>query len=217
MTPAGLLLAAAALGGTATPTADSVMASLQAAEARMKDVTLAFRQTTALKATGDSQETRGELSLLRAPERFRVRFTSPAEQIAVYDGIRLTLYLPEAGQAWRQKATAAELARLLGINPASPVSSFQRGYRTVLEGCDEASCRLAFTRDGEPPLTWHVRVNARDWTMEEAWFENKEVKVTLACTAYRVNRGLTPRSFRLVLPKDTEVQEGLPRIMGGAP
>ncbi len=64
---------------------------------------------------------------------------------------------------------------------------------------------------------WHVRVSATDWTMQEAWFENTEVRVTLACSGYRTNRGLVAKDFRLTLPRDTEVQDGLPRMFGGAP
>ncbi len=70
-----LLAGRLALG--VTPTVESVLASLEAAESRMHDVTLAFRQVTRLKATADEQETRGELMVLRSPERFRVRFTAP--------------------------------------------------------------------------------------------------------------------------------------------
>lgn len=212
---AWLLAAGLASAGSSTLTLESVLASMQAAEGRLHDVTLSFRQVTSLKATGDTQETRGELVLMRSPERFRVKFTAPVEQIAVYDGTRLTLYLPDAGQAWRQTATSAELARMLGINPASPVGSFRRGYATALRGCDESACRLDFTREGAPPLTWHVRVGRKDWTLEEAWFENTEMKVSLHCANYRINRKLTSRSFRLALPRDTEVQEGLPNLFGG--
>ena len=194
-----------------------MLGSLDAAEGRLRDVSLEFRQLTRLKATGDTQETRGEVMVLRSPERFRVRFTAPVEQVAVYDGTRLTLYLPGAGQAWRQKATPAELARLLGLNPAAPVTSFRRGYRAALAGCDGTSCGLEFTREGTPPLVWHVRVSATDWTMQEAWFENTEVRVALVCSRYRANRGLTPAAFRLTLPRETDIQDGMPRVFGGAP
>lgn len=234
MTAAGAVLAVAVLARgvpalaaerapvpTATATggpADGVLARVQAAEDRIRDVSLKFRQVTLLKGTGDTQATTGQLALLRAPERFRVRFTSPAEQVALYDGAFLWLWLPEVGQAFRQKATAEDLGRILGINPAEPVRSFRRGYRARPGTCDGTGCTLDFVREGAQPMTWHVRVSATDWRMEEAWFENEEVKVTLSCYDYRVNTGLTGRDFRLKLPRDAEVQDGIPMMFGrGAP
>ena len=121
--------AAPALTATASGAAavEEILARVQAAEDSAKDVSLAFRQTMYLKATGDAQTTKGTLALLRSPERFRVTFTAPARQEALYDGTFLWLYLPEAGQAFRQKAGPDELARVLGLNPAEPVRSFRRG------------------------------------------------------------------------------------------
>ena len=206
----------AAPGLSTTPSGgvEDLLARIQGAEDRIKDVSLTFRQTTLLKATGDSTSTTGTLALLRAPERFRVTFTAPASQVALYDGTYLWLYLPAAGQAFRQKAGSQDLARVLGLNPAEPVRSFRRGYRASLAGCDARGCTVDFARGGSSPMTWHVRVSATTWRMEEAWFENEEVRVSLSCYDYRVNRKLTPRAFRLALPGDVEVQDGIPMMFG---
>lgn len=202
--------------GTATgqEAVDLVLSRVEAAEDSTRDVSLRFTQTMLLKATGDSQSTTGTLALLRSPERFRVAFTTPTEQVALYDGTYLWLYLPEAGQAFRQKAGSDDLARVLGLNPAEPVRSFRRGYRASLAGCDGRGCTLDFTRGGASPMTWHVRLSSSTWQMVEAWYENEEVKVSLSCYDYRVNRSPSPRSFKLTLPKDVEIQEGLPMLFG---
>ncbi len=198
---------------SAEPGAD-VLAKVQAAEDRIRDVFMRFRQTTRLKATGDRQVTEGDLSLQRSPERFRVRFTSPVEQVAVFDGKALWLHLPGAGQAFKQRATAEDLARLLGLNPAAPVRSFRRGYEAKVEGRDGAGVRISFTRGGAAPMRWLVNVSATDWLMREAGFENDEVGVSLACYDYRVNRGIKPATFRMHLPPETEVSDGLPLMPG---
>ncbi|MEK7477495.1 MAG: outer-membrane lipoprotein carrier protein LolA [Candidatus Coatesbacteria bacterium] len=206
--------ASVALSTTSTGGVDGVLARVQSVEDRVRDVTLTFRQTTLLKATGDSGSTTGTLALMRSPERFRVTFTAPVEQIALYDGTYLWLYLPAAAQAYRQKAGPQELARVLGLNPAEPVRSFRRGYRASLAGCDGRGCTVDFARGGSSPMTWHVRVSATTWRMDEAWFENDEVKVSLSCYDYRVNRKLTAGDFRLALPRDVEIQDGIPMMFG---
>lgn len=206
--------AATAWSGSGDAGTAEVLVKVQAAEDRIRDVTLRFRQTTRLKATGDRQVTDGDLRLLRKPERFMIRFTTPVEQTAMFDGKALWLYLPGAGQAFRQLASAEDLARLIGLDPTAPVRSFRRGYDAKLEGRDGNGVRIAFTRGGAAPMRWVVRVSATDWLMREAGFENTEVGVSLACYDYRVNRGIAPGSFALRLPKDTEVSDGLPLMPG---
>lgn len=201
--------------GSGDAATGEVLAKVQAAEDRIRDVTLKFRQTTRLKATGDRQVTDGDLSLVRSPERFRIRFTAPVEQTAMFDGKALWLYLPGAGQAFKQQASAEDLARLIGLDPTAPVRSFRRGYDAKLESRDGDGVRIAFTRSGTAPMRWLVRVSATDWLMREAGFENDEVGVTLACYDYRVNRGINPKSFRLNLPQDTDISDGLPMMPGG--
>ncbi len=213
----GALLLATALGAAPSATAQEttdVLGRVQAAEDAIRDVSLRFRQTTRLKATGDRQVTEGDLALQRVPERFRVRFTSPVEQTAVFDGKALWLWLPGAEQAFKQRATSEDLARLLGLNPAAPVRSFRRGYEARVEGRDGEGIRLSFTRGAPAPMRWMVRVSATDWLMREASFENDEVGVSLACYDYRVNRGQKPATFRMTLPKGTEVSDGLPLMPG---
>ncbi|MEK7766754.1 MAG: outer-membrane lipoprotein carrier protein LolA [bacterium] len=219
---AALLLAAAAISATvpaagAPPsTAEEVLARVEAAESAIRDMVLTFRQETRLHATGDAQETVGELALTRGPERFRVRFTKPVSQTAVFDGKVLQLYLPDAGQAFRQQSSADDLARLIGLNPAAAASSFRRGYDAALTGCDAAGCTLRFTRTGERKETaWTVRVSASTWLLEEASFDNGEIAVVLKCSGYRINKGLPAKTFRLALPAGTDVQEGLPQLFGG--
>lgn len=208
-----VMLSAAGISATGV---DDVLGRIEAAEASLADVALKFRQETRLKATGDVQVTTGDLALQRKPERFRVRFASPVEQTAVFDGTTLQLHIPDSGQAFRQKATAAELERLIGLNPVSASASFRRGTTPKLLSRDAKTCRLEFTRPGPGPATaWKVKVNAVTWLLEEAVLDSADLSVKLVCTAYRVNRGLPARTFTLALPKGTEVQDGLPQLMGG--
>ncbi len=191
------------------------MERIGAAEDALKDARLKFVQVTTLKGTADTQETKGELSFLKSPERFLVRFTSPVAQVIAYDGSHLTMFFPETEQAFRQKANAKELKMLLGVNPASPLKSFRKGYRAALDRCTDGSCLLSFEKDDRPGLVWRVKVSSSTWRLEEASFENEEVKVVLKCYDYLVNRGLSVESFALKMPRDTEIHEGIPRFFGG--
>ena len=193
-------------------TVERVLDRIQAAEDGIRDVRLKFVQVTRLKATGEEQATSGELSVLKSPERFRVTFASPVRQVANYDGACLVLYYPETGQAFCRKASPEDLSRLIGVNPASPAGGFRRGYGAALSGCDGEGCRIAFSRTGGGGQAWNVRVSATTWLMEEAWFENDEIRISMRCGGYRINRGLGPANFRLVLPRGTEVIEGIPQL-----
>jgi outer membrane lipoprotein-sorting protein len=195
--------------------AEEVMARVAMAESRMRDVTLDFTQSTTLKATADTTMVAGELKVLKSPGRFRLKYRHPGKQEAVFDGKSITLYLPEAGQAFRQGTTGGELSRVLGMDPSAPLASFSRGYRTSLVGCDRVSCVLSFESVRDPGMAWKVRVSASTWLMEEAVFENSEIRVNMSCANYRANRGLKASGFRLSLPKGTEVVDGLPQLFGG--
>lgn len=211
-----MLLGAWHPGWSATETGlDGILGRIGQAEDALHDVSLKFSQTTVLRATADVQTTTGDLAVLKKPERFRVRFLAPVRQIAVFDGAALTLYYPESEQAFRQRATAEQLALMLGVNPAEPVRSFRRGYAARLEGCGKGQCRLAFSRGQPAELTWHVTVSSSTWLMSDAWFENPEVRVTLKCYDYVVNAKMSPKDFRLKLPASVDVQEGLPQMGGG--
>ncbi len=184
----------------------------EAAEEAMRDVKLKFTQVTQLKVTAETQEMNGELTLLKSPERFKVQFTSPTTHLFHYDGSRLVLFFPETGQAFRQEATLEDLTGLLGINPAASVKIFREGYRISLLGCFDQSCRLSFERTTPPELIWNVQVSATTWYLEEASFENDEIKVILRFYDYQVNRGLSATSLFLKLPEDTTMYEGLPQF-----
>ena len=218
MIPLVLLLGSAvaapvrAIAPPATP--EGVMKRVEAAEEALADVQMFFTQTTRLKATADQQELTGELMMLKSPERFQVRFTSPVRQIVHYDGSHLILYFPETGQAFRQPAKPEELTALLGINPAAVVKNFRKGYHASLLGCGTERCRLSFADPARPALLWNITVSTSTWALEEASFEDDEIQVVLKCYDYRVNRSLTPSSLRLNLPSDVEIYDGLPKLFG---
>lgn len=218
---AALLAGALAVGAAPSASPADALADalrrIEAAEAALKDVTVGFRQETRLKATGDVSVTTGTLALQRDPQRFRVTFISPASQIAVFDGKILQLYLPDAGQAFRQPATETGLEKLIGLNPAAASRSFRQGFAPALLSRDAKVCRLEFRREGGggPAAVWRLTVSASTWLLAEAAMETPELAVVLRCSGYRVNRGLPAKTFSLALPKGTDVQEGLPQLMGG--
>jgi outer membrane lipoprotein-sorting protein len=200
--------------GAAALVLDEVLTRVAEAERGIRDLAVSFRQETLLKATGDRQEITGELLALRSPERFRVSYTSPVRQVAVYDGKVLVLHFPETGQAFRQRADARDLTRMVGVNPLAPLEIVRRGSSARLAGCDRGSCRLEFSRGGKTPVSWTVRVSSTTWLLEEASFASAEIRLTVACSDYRVNRGLSASVFSASLPPGTDVQEGLPDLLG---
>jgi len=203
-------------------TAEEVIARVDAFEALVVDMQVRFVQTTVLKATAESSEMAGELTMMKNPERFMVRFTKPVEQTVVFDGKSLVLYYPETGQAFRQAASHDEVARLIGVNPAAPVRSFGNGSRARLVGCGGEGCRLAF-EGGPPGINWKILVSATEWNLIDAEFENEEMGIVVRCSDYRVNRGLDTGRFRVKLPPGTEIFDGIPgfapqkEMPGGSP
>ena len=95
---------------------------------------------------------------------------------------------------------------------AALVKNFSKGYDASLLGCGAERCRLSFKDPARPALAWNITVSASTWALEEASFEDDEMKMTLKCFGYRVNRGLSASSLRLELPSDVEMYEGLPKF-----
>ncbi len=200
----------AAAGGTLS--SDAVMEAVREAERAIRDLSLDFTQKTVLKGMGEEQVVTGRVRMLRKPERFRMEYLTPVRQVMVYDGTRLLLYLPETGQAFRQKADMKELRRLLGFDPSSPVDFLSGGQAAELEGCAGGKCTLRLVPSETGGTVWRVRLDVRTWLVDEVSFDNSDMTLSIRCDNYRVNRGLTAKSFRFRIPPGTEVEEGLPMM-----
>jgi outer membrane lipoprotein carrier protein len=88
-----VLLAAPA----APPTPAEIAARLQAGCRRIETLDAEFTQVLRSLSFGDPQEERGRLRLLR-PARMRWDYTSPERKLAIVDGERSWLYVPDENQ-----------------------------------------------------------------------------------------------------------------------
>jgi len=216
-TGTGVAREAVSTAFSSTEGVDSILAEVSKAEKGLKDVAFNFVQRTALKGTGETQEVTGEVRMLRSPERFRVDYTSPVRQVAIYDGKNLLLYLPEVGQAFRQKASLAELEKMIGFNPAQMMEAFSGGYTPELKGCQGGKCALVFRPGDLSRTSWNVVLSSGTWLVDEVSFENSDMIMSIKCSGYMVNSGMTAGKFRFKLPPGTEVLDGIPMLMQSAP
>jgi outer membrane lipoprotein-sorting protein len=105
----------------------------------------------------DSSEMRGNLSFL-SPSFLRIDFTEPAEQVIVFNGELLTVYLPRQRAVLSQNITASRRPGASGASLASAqglillrrnyIPSFVSGPSPVPleEGSDEQAVKLRLTR-----------------------------------------------------------------------
>jgi len=193
---------------------ESILKSVRQAEADIKDMSFSFRQKTALKGAGEPQEVVGKVIMTRKPERFRVDYESPVRQVAIYDGENIMLYMPETGQAFRQKAGRMDMKKMLGFDPSAPMGAFEGRYSPELAGCADGVCRISF-KPGDPAGTaWKLAIDSGNWLLNEISFENSDMSMTITCTNYRLNTGLKAKAFKFILPPGTEVIDGIPILMG---
>lgn len=202
---------------------DEVLARVEAAEGRVSDMSAKFRQETRLAGTGERQVITGEFEVIREPARFRIRYTSPVEQVVVFDGKELIMYFPETGQAFRQKTTLADISRLIGIDPAAPTKAMRDRYEAKLGECGDKSCKIVFSvapearRQGAADLTWRVKLSRDTWMVEEAEMDTGEIEMKIRVFQYRPNQGLEPGSLGPDLPPGTDVFDGIPQLFGPGP
>jgi outer membrane lipoprotein-sorting protein len=192
----------------------SVLQAVKQAQSDVRDISFSFIQKTTLKGAGEPQEVRGKIIMTTKPERFRVDYESPVRQVALYDGKTILIYMPETGQAFRQKAGGLDLKKMLGFDPTAPLGAFEGRYSPELNGCAGGTCRITFKPGDQAGTVWTVALESGKWLVSEISFENSDMSMSIICSGYQLNRGLKAKAFRFRLPPDTEVVEGLPMLMG---
>ena len=191
----------------------AILKAVRKAEGGIHDLSFSFVQKTTLKGAGEPQEVKGNIRMTRQPERFRVDYESPVRQVAIYDGKTILLYMPETGQAFRQKAGNMDLKKMLGFDPTAPLGAFEGRYNPELKGCDAGSCRISFKPGDKAGTTWSMALDTGKWLVSEISFDNSDMSMSISCADYRVNRGLKSGTFRFKLPPGTDVIEGIPMLM----
>ncbi len=178
---AGLALLLGLAWGTAwgNQKLEDIIGAMREAETGVSDIRVEFRNEMRLRATGDRQVITGDLAMIKKPQRFLVRYSSPVEQLAAYDGTALMLYFPATGQAVRQKATMDELTRMIGVNPVAPTDFFGKGRKARLISCGKKACILEVSEEREggeeedsgkdkaPAATWRLKIDVESWLLEE--------------------------------------------------
>ena len=192
----------------------SVLKAVKQAESRIHDLSFSFTQITSLKGAGDPQEVRGHIKMTRKPDRFRVDYESPVKQVAIYDGKTILVYLPETGQAFRQKASGIDLKKILGFDPSAPLGVIEGQYNPEFVGCSAGICRISFKSGDKSGTSWAMSLDSSNWQASEISFENSDMTMKIICSEYLSNQGIKAGTFRFVLPPDTEVIEGIPMLMG---
>jgi len=204
-------------GGSSRPASTDMAAVLKAvkkAESGIRDLSFSFVQKTALKGAGEPQEVTGKITMTRNPERFRVDYESPVRQVAIYDGKTLMVYMPESGQAFRQKAGDMDLKKMLGFDPSAPLGAFEGRYQPEITGFEGGICRISFKAGDKAGTVWNMALDSGNWLVSEISFDNSDMNMTIICSDYRMNRGVKAGIFRFKLPPGTEVVEGIPMLMG---
>lgn len=207
-----VILAACFWPGLAT--AQSVDAALRRAEDAYHRITTLradFTQTLVNPMLGEPEETWGTL-FLEPPNRFAMRFASPAGDRIVADGTWLWLYAPSSvpKQVIRQPipATGASTPNLMAQFVERPLER----YTAALLGADSLAgeavdvVRLIPTRPGLGFREAEIAVARSDGLLRRiALVEDSGQRRRIVLHAIRTNRRVPPAEVAFEVPKGTRV------------
>lgn len=201
----------------AAATIDRAAAAVRAA----RTVRATFEQTLANPVTGNSATTTGELAMAR-PDRFSVRFNTPAGDRVVSDGRTVWFYLPSTlpGQVVKQPARGRASASIDALSqllttPRSRYAVADGGAATVT-GRATRVVRLTPKREGEPVSEARVWVDDADGAVRQIELTEATGAVrTWRMTSWAPNARLSADAFSFTPPAGVRVVDR-PQLQGGA-
>lgn len=155
----------------------------------------------------------------KSPELLRIDFSQPSEQVIVFDGQRLVVYIPQYRTALQQETGGASLgAGAASLATREGLSMMKRNYTIAWEtspqpvpldsGSNEMVHRLMLTRKTVSEGFKTIRISVAPSTFLirriEGWTVANE-KITFDFTAIKLNQGIPTARFLYDAPASANV------------
>lgn len=112
-------------------TVDSLIAKIKASQAKRKGLKTKIRIETKYTDFDMVQMIRGEV-IIRKKDKFRIKYTEPAEQMLVSNGVTLWVYTPMLGQVIMQDVNKANLNMQFYIEIENSIGYFAKYSETKM-------------------------------------------------------------------------------------
>ena len=164
----------------------------------------------------DRQETAGTLSY-KAPDLIRMDYTNPEEQVIVFNGDSLTIYLPDAPAVLQQEVTPGSTSAA-ALGSAQGLSLMSRYYSVAYEtgqnpepleaGSDEMVVKFVLTRKKASEAFRYIKiaVNANTNLIRRIEAVTPKGETFLFnFYEYKINQGLSDQRFIYDAPSSANV------------
>lgn len=171
-----------------------------------------------IQISSGTQPMNGKLSF-KAPALLRIDFSQPAEQVIVFDGQRLVVYIPQYRAVLQQETGANSAgAGAAALASRDGLSMMKRTYSLAWEttpqpvpldtGSQEMVQRLMLTRKSATEGFKTIRLSISSTTLLirriEGWTVANE-KITFDFTAIKLNQGIPATRFLYDAPASANV------------
>lgn len=154
----------------------------------------------------DRQETAGTLSY-KAPDLIRMDYSNPEEQVIVFNGDNLTIYLPDASAVLQQQITS-DSSSAATLGSAQGLSLMSRYYSVAYEtgqsaepledGSDEMVVKFILTRKNASEAFRYIKIAVNETTKLIRRIEAVTPKgetFLFNFYEYQLNQGLSDQRF----------------------
>lgn len=154
----------------------------------------------------DRQETAGTLSY-KAPDLIRLDYSNPEEQVIVFNGDNLTIYLPDASAVLQQQITS-DSSSAATLGSAQGLSLMSRYYSVAYEtgqsaepledGSDEMVVKFILTRKNASEAFRYIKIAVNETTKLIRRIEAVTPKgetFLFNFYEYQLNQGLSDQRF----------------------
>ncbi|MDX9828248.1 MAG: outer-membrane lipoprotein carrier protein LolA [Spirochaetia bacterium] len=173
----------------------------------------------AIQISSSGQIMRGKLSF-KSPSLLRIDFTQPADQVIVFDGERLVVYIPQYRAVLQQETGAAGLgAASVALASREGLSMMKRNYtiaweksppqpEALDEGSNEMVYRLLLTRKTVSEGFKTVRISVSETSLLmlrlEGWTVANE-KISFDLSSMKLNQNIPATRFLYDAPASANV------------
>jgi len=208
-----LLVFAGAASGQEIATAEQFFAKVSERYAEI------FDYEAAIRITSTGQTMRGKL-FFKSPSLLRIDFSQPAEQVIVFDGARLVVYIPQYRAVLQQETGAAGLgAASVALASREGLSMMKRNYTIAWEksppqaepldeGSKEMVQRLLLTRKTVSEGFKTVRISVSESSLLmlrlEGWTVANE-KMSFDLSDMKLNQNIPATRFLYDAPASANV------------
>jgi len=206
----GIVLLPYRSGAGAVGPIDAVVARVDAACAKVHDLSATFDQITTNRTLGEVREAHG-VFMAKRPNKVRWEYQQPEAQLFVSDGHSLWVYSPEEKQVLVQAIAQVHVSRLplaflagsCDLRQAFDVTLFENAA-TRRDAADILDLRPKTPEAGIARML--LEVNSKDYTVEKVTVIDAYQNTTVITLSHvQLNVGLPDRLFQFTPPPGVRV------------